>query len=147
MQKGGGDTRKAGLIRADSTRQRMLANLLDQIPLPDDDPCLWPAEQFITRKTDNICPSRKGFLYGGFMAEAKPGSVNECARTEIIHQNRVGGMCQRNNILQFGLFGKTNDLEIRWVCPHDNGIRTQQGFFIIPQMDFVGRAHFHQPCT
>ncbi len=77
MQQGRRETRQGHLIGAHCPGNRVLAQLLDQVFLTNDDPGLGAAEQFITGKAHQVRTRRQRFHHSGFMFQPVLGRIQQ----------------------------------------------------------------------
>ena len=82
------------LVDPQSPQQRMLAQPRNNVGSPRDDPRLWPAEQLVARKHDQIDACFQNIRHHWFVPQTEGRQVNQHAAAQIFHQDQVPLCCQ-----------------------------------------------------
>ena len=136
--------RQAQLVAPQGAGHGVLADLVDNVFIADDDPCLGSAEQLVAAEGDQVDAGSQCFPYRWLAWQSIRGQVHQQAATEIFEDRNVLLMSKFSQLFAADRFGEAEDPVVAGVDLENKRRLFVDGVSVILEMGLVGGAHFNQ---
>ena len=122
----------------------MTADFGEEIGLTNQDASLGTAKEFVAGETNQVSAFGERLLHGSFVCQPIFGRIQESAGAKIHHERHIVKVCQFGKVLEGGLFGETDDLEIGLMCYEQQAGAFGDRLFEVSETCAIGGADLKQ---